>query len=216
MSRLKTAMVAGLGLLISAPVVWAQLSMVMWVDFERAVVESAEGKKASEKFNSTLQAKQGEIEKRQKELEDQQKKLQNGARTLSEAAKADIQKDIDRRTTELQRVNEDAQKELQAMRDLLLRPIAERATALLQAMAVEKGYTLVVDVSNPENNVLWANPKNDITAELIKRIDAAAPAQTSKPEPPKPAPSTSTPTSPRPAAPATPRPTTPAPTPKPQ
>src|SRR5262245_18319254 len=212
MSRLKTAMVAGLALLISAPVVRAQLSMVVWVDFERAVVESAEGKKSSEKFNSTLQAKQGEIEKRQKELEDQQKTLQNGARTLRDAAKTDIQKDIDRRTTGLQRVNEDAQKELQAMRDQLLRPIAERATALLQAMAVERGYTLVVDVSNPENNVIWANPKNDITAELIKRIDAAAPQQTAKPEPPRPAPPATRP----PAAPGTPRPTTPAPTPKPQ
>ena len=126
MSRLKIATLAGLALLISAPVVWAQLSIVMWVDFERAVVESAEGKKASEKFNSTLKAKQGDIEKRQRELEDQQKKLQNGARTLSDAAKADLQKDIDRRTTELKRINEDAQKDLQGMRDQLLGPIAQR------------------------------------------------------------------------------------------
>jgi len=212
MSRLKIATLAGLALLISAPVVWAQLSIVMWVDFERAVVESAEGKKASEKFNSTLKAKQGDIEKRQRELEDQQKKLQNGARTLSDAAKADLQKDIDRRTTELKRINEDAQKDLQGMRDQLLGPIAQRATAILQAMAAEKGYTLIIDVSNPENNVIWANPKNDITAELIKRIDTATPPQTAKPEAPKPAPSTTRP----PAAPGTPRPTAPAPTPKPQ
>jgi outer membrane protein len=212
MTPLKTAVVAILALLISVPSAWAQNLKVVVVDFERAVVESAVGKKSSEKFNSTLQAKQAELEKRQKDLEDQQKKLQNGARTLSDAGKADLQKDIDRRTRELQRINEDAQKELQALRDELLRPIAERATAILNAMAAEQGYTLVVDVSNQESNVLWANPKNDITAELIKRIDAAAPADTGKSEAPKPA--TPSQAAPRPAPPATtPKPTQPAPLP---
>src|SRR6059036_1235037 len=100
-------------------------------DFEKAVVESAEGKKSSDKFNAALQSKQADAEKRQKELEDAQKKLQTQERTLSETAKANLQKDIDRRTTELQRFNEDAQKELQSLRDELLRPIAERASAIL-------------------------------------------------------------------------------------
>jgi len=188
-----------LALLFSAPMVRAQLSSVVVVDFERAVVESVEGKKASEKFNAALQAKQAEVDKKQKDIEEQQKKLQNGARTLSDAAKADLQKDIDRRTTELKRTNEDAQKELQTARDELLRPIAERATAILNAMATEQNYTVVVDTSNPENNVLWVNPKNDVTAELVKRIDAAAPKEPAKTEAPRPS---SAAPAPRPAAPA--------------
>ena len=201
MNRLKTPVVAILALLFSAPMMRAQLSKVVVVDFERAVVESAEGKKSSDRFNGMLQAKQTEIEKKQKELEDQTKKLQNGARTLSDAAKADLQRDIDRRTTELQRINEDSQKELQVTRDELLRPIAERATAVLNAMAAAEGYTLVVDVSNPETNVLWANPKNDITADLIKRIDASMSQETKAPAAPAATPRPIAPVAPRPAAP---------------
>jgi len=170
---------------VSAPLLRAQVSNVAVVDFERAVVESVEGKKASDKFNVTLKAKQADVEKRQKDLEDNQKKLANGTITLSATAKADLQRDIDRKTTELQRLNDDTQKELQALRDELLRPIAERATAALNAMAAAEGYTLVIDISNPENNVIWANPKNDITAELIKRIDAAPPKEPAKTEAPK-------------------------------
>ncbi len=211
MNRLKLPIAVLSTLLISTLPVRAQNSKVGVVDFERAVVESVEGKKSSEKFNAQLQAKQTDIEKKKKELDDQQKKLQNGARTLSDPAKADIQRDIDRRTTELQRINEDAQKELQAMRDELLRPIAERATAILNAMAAEQSYTMVIDVSNPENNVVWFNPKNDITPDLIRRIDA----QTPKTEPAKTeAPKTPVPTTARPATPApTPRPATPTPAP---
>jgi outer membrane protein len=221
MNRVKILMLGILALLLSPLVLQAQLSTVVVVDFERAVVESQQGKKASEKFNATLQAKQGEIEKRQKELDDQQKKLQNGARTLSDQAKGDLQKDIDRRTRELQRLNEDAQKELQGLRDELLRPIAERATAVLQAMAAEKGYTLVVDVSNQESIVLYVSEKSEITAELIKRIDAAMAEEGSKTEAPKPSGTPPanrpgvTPPAPRPTtqAPNAPKPSAPAPTP---
>ena len=152
----------------------AQNSKVAAVDFERAVVQCAEGKKASEKFNAAVQAKQTELAQRQKDIDDATKKLQNGARTLSDSAKADLQKDIDKKTTDLQRLNEDAQKELETMRDELLRPIAQKATALLNAMAEQQGYTLVVDISNPQSNVVFVNPKFDITEDLIKRIDAEA------------------------------------------
>jgi outer membrane protein len=216
MNRLKTPVVAIVALLISAPMMRAQLSKVVVVDFERAVVESEEGKKASDKFNGILQAKQGEVEKKQKELDEQQKKLQNGARTLSDQAKADIQRDIDRRTTELQRLNEDAQRELQASRDELLKPIAERASAVLGVMAEQENYTLVIDISNPESNVVWKNPKNDITDELIKRINASS-AATGKTEAPK-APAPATPpasTGTRPTPPAAPKTTPPPAAPKP-
>jgi len=216
MIRLKLSLLAGtLFTVLAGPtLVQAQLSKVAIVDFERAVVESAEGKKASEKFNVTFKAKQEDLEKRQKDIDDSTKKLQNGARTLADAAKAEIQRDIDRKNTELQRVNEDAQKELQSLRDELLRPIAEKATALMNAMAEEQGYTLVVDISNPQTNVVFWNAKNAVTDELIKRIDAAPPAVSEAPKQTAPAagaarPATQAPAAPKSTAPATPPPTAP-------
>ena len=195
-------MFTGFALLVFIPVALAQLSNVVVVDFEGAVVQSAEGKRASDRFSAAVKAKQDELGKKQQELDDQTKKLQNGARTLSDDAKATLQRDIDRRTTELQRLNEDAQKELGLTRDELLRPIADRASAILNAMAAELNYTLVIDVSNPETNVIWKNPKNDVTEELIKRINASAPKEPAKPAA---APATNKPTPPA-TKPTTPRP----------
>ena len=188
-------------LLISAPLVCGQLSKIAVVDFEKAVVESVEGKKSSDKFTGTLQSRQTEGEKRQKELEDIQRRLQTQERTLSDTAKANLQKDIEKRTTELQRFNEDAQKELQSLRDELLRPIAERATAILHAMAAEGGYTLVVDLSNQQNNVLWFNPKNDVTEELVRRINADTSNTSDAARPPASAPAAPRARTPGPAAP---------------
>src|SRR5437870_9877792 len=221
MTHLKWPLLLTVILLFPLIPVRSQTSRIAVVDFEKAVVESVEGKKSSEKFNATLQSKQADAEKRQKELEDAQKKLQTQERTLSETAKANLQKDIDRRTTELKRFNEDSQKELQSLRDELLRPIAERASAILNAIAAEQGYTVIVDISNPQNNVVWFNPKNDITEELTRRIDAQTPktseaAPSSAPSPARPASpapvpprvATPAPTAPRPAAPG-PAPVTP-------
>ena len=190
--------------LVTAPaVVRAQNSKVAAVDFERAVVQCAEGKKASEKFNASVQSKQAELAQRQKDIDDSTKKLQNGARTLSDSAKAELQRDIDKKTTDLQRLNEDAQKELEAMRDELLRPIAQKATALLNAMAQQQGYTLVVDVSNPQSNVVFVNPKFDITEDLIKQIDAEAAKAPASSEAPKTAPPASNAARPPATSPAT-------------
>ena len=37
----------------------------------------------------------------------------------------------------------------------------------------DRSYAVaLLDISNPQNNVVWFNPQNDITAELTKRIDA--------------------------------------------
>jgi outer membrane protein len=211
MTRLKLSLLAiTISTVLAPALVRAQNAKVAVVDFERAVVESTEGKKSSEKFNATLQAKQADLEKRHKDIDDATKKLQNGARTLSDAAKAELQKDIERKNTQLQRLNDDSQKELQTLRDELLRPIAERATALLNAMAAQDGYTIVIDISNPQTNVVFSNPKNDITAELVKRLDASAPAppagQTAAPKSPAPAPGATRPTTP---ATQTPKPPTP-------
>src|SRR5438094_5592012 len=218
MVRFKLLLLVIMTVLVSAPLAQGQTSKVAVVDFEKAVVESVEGKKSSDKFNGTLQAKQADGEKRQKEVEDAQRKLQTQERTLSDTAKANLQKDIDRRTTELQRFNEDSQKELQSLRDELLRPIAERASGILNALAAEQGYTVIIDISNPQSNVVWSNPKNDITEELTRRIDAATKTtEAAKP----PAPSPVRPATPAPAppprtvapAPGIPRPTAPTPAP---
>src|SRR5205809_2360479 len=149
MTHLKWPLLLTVILLFPLIPVRSQTSRIAVVDFERAVVESAEGKKSSEKFNVKLDEKQKEVEKRQKELDEAQNKLRAQERVLSDAAKLDLQREIARRQTELTRLNEDAKKELGALRDELLRPVADVAGKILNAYAADQGYTLVIDVSNP-------------------------------------------------------------------
>ena len=59
MARFKLSLPVIMTLLVSVSLVHGQTSRVAVVDFEKAIVESVEGKKSSDKFNGTLQASHG-------------------------------------------------------------------------------------------------------------------------------------------------------------
>ena len=144
------------------------------VDMQRAIVQSAEGKKAELNFTAKLEQYRKDIETRQKHLEDQQNKLKTQDKILSDSVKADITKDVEKTQTELTRAQEDAQKSLDALRDELMRPIAQVAQSVLMNFAQQHGFTLIIDSSNPQNNsIVYVDEKNaDITDAVIKLIDA--------------------------------------------
>jgi outer membrane protein len=145
------------------------------VDFQRAITENSDGKKAQEKFVAELTKRQKEFDDKQKSLTDAQTKLQTGDKALSDTAKADLAKTIDRLNTELQRMNDDAQKDLGELQQQLFRPIAEKAQDAVKSYSTENGFAVVFDVSSQANSIIYRDDIADITTEIIRRIDTAAP-----------------------------------------
>ena len=161
------------------------------VDFQKAVIENAEGKKAQEKFMAEVNKRQKEFEGKQKSLSDAQNKLQTQAQVLTDPVKAELNRQIDKLNTELQRMNDDAQKELGDFQQQLFRPIMEQTQKVLQAYSVENGFAVVFDVSSQANSIIYVQDVADITTEIIRRVDAtvakapaAAPAVAPKPAEP--------------------------------
>jgi outer membrane protein len=144
------------------------------VDFQKAVVENAEGKKAQEKFMAEFNKRQKDFEDKQKAMTEMQTKLQNGEKALSEPAKADLAKQIDKLNTELQRMNDDAQKDLGELQQQLFRPIAEKTQEAVKTYSSENGFGVVFDSSSQANSIIYVQDVADITTEIIRRIDATA------------------------------------------
>ena len=144
------------------------------VDFQKAVIENAEGKKAQEKFMAEVNKRQKEFEGKQKSLSDAQNKLQTQAQVLTDPVKAELNRQIDKLNTELQRMNDDAQKDLGDFQQQLFRPIMEQTQKVLQAYSVENGFAVVFDVSSQANSIIYVQDVADITTEIIRRVDATA------------------------------------------
>lgn len=165
---------------LMAGVAEAQLKVAV-VNFERAVVESAQGQQAVEEFNAIYEERTREIETRQQEIAELQNRLQTQGRALSETASADLTRDIERKQTDLNRLSEDIQRDLQTLQENLLRPIADVARRILSEYAAENAFTIILDVSNPQTNIVYASAEADITTELIRQIDAEMAAAQSPP-----------------------------------
>src|SRR5438094_701785 len=71
-----------------APAAGAGAGRVAVVDFQKAVVDNSEGKKAQEKFMAEVNKRQKEFEEKQKSLADAQNKLQTQGQALSDTTKA--------------------------------------------------------------------------------------------------------------------------------
>jgi Skp family chaperone for outer membrane proteins len=160
-------------LLAQAPPASSGAGRVAVVDFQKAITENADGKKAQDKFTAELNKRQKDFEDKQKLLTETQTKLQSD-KTLNDATKADMAKQVDRLTTDLQRMNDDAQKELGDLQQQLFRPIAEKTNEVLKAYSTENGFAVVFDSSSQANSLIYVQDVADITTEIIRRVDATA------------------------------------------
>ena len=156
----------------AAPAASGTTGRVAVVDFQKAVLENVEGKKAQEKLMAEVSKRQKDFEEKQKSLQDAQGKLQTQDKALSDTAKADLSRQIEKLNTDLQRMNDDAQKDIGDLQQQLLRPIADRAQKVLQAYSAENGFSVVFDVSNQTNNIIYVQDVADITTEIIRRVDS--------------------------------------------
>ncbi len=170
----------------AAPAPFPEGAKYAFVNIQRIANESAEGKAASARINALVTKKQAEGAERTKQLQAAQQKLDAGGSVLSEAARATLTKEIDRLTVDIQRFNEDAQEELTALQNDAQAEFQTKLIPVIQTVAKERNLWAVFSAA--DSGVVWGDPGLDISADVIKRLDAAPPAPaaaaTPRPAPP--------------------------------
>ena len=185
-----------------------------FVNIQRVAAESGQGKALSSRVQALNNQKLTQLNEKNKALQTSQQKLDSGASVLSDVARGQLEKDIDRQQTEIQRFTDDAQKEVQDLQTELQSEFQQKLGPVIQQVAQERKLEILF--SALDAGIIWADAGLDLTSEVIRRFDIAAPvAATAAPAAPRAA--TPAPAAPRPAAPApaAPRPAAPAPAPKP-
>ena len=184
-----------------------------FVNIQRVAAESGQGKTLSSRVQALNNQKLTQLNEKNKALQTSQQKLDSGASVLNDVARAQLEKDIDRQQTEIQRFTDDAQKEVQDLQTELQSEFQQKLGPVIQQVAQEKKLEILFSALDAE--IIWADAGLDLTSEVIRRFDAAAPAAAA-PAPAAPRAAAPAPAAPRPAAPApaAPRPAAPAPPPK--
>ena len=156
---------------------------IAFVVLQRVVAESADGKQASAKVQALQQRKVTELNERQKAAQGLQEKLDKSGAVMSEAARGDLTKQVERAQVDLQRATQDAQAEVQELQQQLQEEFQRRIAPIIEAVGKERGLHYIFN--GPDSGLVWADAALDITADVVKKFDASMKAAT-PPAPPKP------------------------------
>jgi outer membrane protein len=163
---------------------FAEGSKIAYIDVQRVASESTEGKAAAAKITDLSQKRTNELAAKNKALDTAQQKLSSGGALLSDDARAQLQKEIDKLQLEIQRTQQDAQTELDELNRQLQNDFQRKLGPVIQDVASEKG--LFVLLSRGDAGIVWADNSLDLTSEIIRRFDAAMAAGKPPAAPPKP------------------------------
>ncbi|HLG54484.1 MAG TPA: OmpH family outer membrane protein [Vicinamibacterales bacterium] len=161
-----------------------------YVRVDRIAAESAEGRVAADRIKSLQEQKQRELQEKNKNLLAAQQKLDSGGSVLSDAARTQLQTEIERQQRDLQRFTEDAQQDVQSLAATVEEDFNRKLTPIIDKVAKDKQVHFVFNAT--QSGLVWADPGMDLTGDVIAAMNAPGAAA----RPPAAAPSA-------PAAPAT-------------
>jgi len=134
---------------------------------------SADGRAAVSRVNALIQKKQTENADKAKLLQGNQQKLQTSGSVMNEAARVQLEKEIEKQTKDAERFQQDAQAEVQELQTEVQNEFVKKLSPIVEQLATEKGLHLVFNAS--ESGIAWATPGLDLTGEVIKKLDAPKP-----------------------------------------
>jgi outer membrane protein len=174
------------------------------INIQRVAAESTEGKASTARVQALNQKKIADLNDMNKRLQADQQKLASQGPMLNEAARGELERSIDRQQKDLQRAQQDAQDEVQQLQQDLQNAFQAKLLPIIQEVVAERKITILF--STADAGIVFAETGLDLTNDVIKRFDAAAPVGAAGTPPASPA---ATPPATAPPAPAQPAPTTP-------
>ena len=146
------------------------------VSIQDAIANTNEGKKELEALQQKFAPRQAALQSQNDELENLKKQLQAQGDKLSDEERGSRVRSATEKQKGLQRSAEDFQNEVQQAEQEILNRLGKKMLDVLEKYAKENGYAVVMDVSNPQTPVLYANPGTNITKNLVDAYNAESPA----------------------------------------
>jgi outer membrane protein len=141
------------------------------ISVQGAIVGTHDGQKASQELETKFNPKKKEFDSRQSEIAQLQDQYNKGGSVMNDEKRNQLARDIDEKKKRLERDMQDANEELQSEQQKVLQGLGQRMMAVIEKYAKDNGYTMILDVSNPNTPVLYASSGIDITQDIVQLYD---------------------------------------------
>ncbi len=165
---------------VAAPAGPAKIAVIA---FQVAVAQTNEGQRNFADLQRKFEPKRQQLKTLSDQIDTLTKQLQAQGDTLSDAERANRARTIDDKKKELQRSAEDAQSDFQQQMQDMYNTLASKVYDVLASYAKQHGYTLVLDVAQQQNPVLYASDSSNITKQVIEayNLKSGVPAPPAQP-----------------------------------
>jgi outer membrane protein len=164
----------------AAPAGPAKIAVIAW---ELAVAQTNEGQRDFADLQKKYAPKEASLKTLNDEITTLTKQLQDQGATLSETERANRSKAIDDKKKQLDRETEDLRNDGQQDMQDLFSSLQAKVYDVMQAYAESQGYTLVLDISQQQSPVLFANAASNITKPVIDAYNVKSGVPAPPPQP---------------------------------
>jgi outer membrane protein len=163
------------------------------IAFQVAVAQTNEGQRNFADLQKKLGPRRDRLQALNAEVGELTKQLQTQGDKLSDEQRASRTRTVEEKKKQLQRDAEDAENDYKSESQEAFNGLASKVYEVLLGYAQQQGFTIVLDVSQEQNPVLFASQSTNITKAIIDAynvksgVPAPPAAPASKPATPKPA-----------------------------
>lgn len=165
MSGGRAVLVASLLAILCVPSLAAADVKIGYVDLQRALNESAAGKKAKEDFRGQVERLEGQLKGKKEELDRLKSDLETKGTVMADGQRKKLETEFEQKRLDLKRRFEDSQAELQKKDQELTGRIIQDLQGIIKEVGDRDGYTLILELGS--SPVLYYKKSSDITDDVL-------------------------------------------------
>lgn len=142
---------------------------VGFIDMQKAIQETATGKKAKKELEDEFNKKKKELEKREADIKKMGEDFEKRSMAMNEDARMKKQQEIQGQMRQYQEMAAKSQMEIQKRERDLTQPIVTKLKGIIEDIAKKEDFTMILEKS--EQSVMWAKREVDLTDRVIKEYD---------------------------------------------
>jgi len=157
-----------IGSLVLAACLARAEAKIGYVDMQKAIQSTAAGKKAKTELETEFNKKKKDLEKKEADLKKMGEDLERKKSVLSEEVLSKKQAEFQEEMMKYRDTVGKSQVEIQKKEHDLTAPILDKMKKVIEKVAKDKGYSLVLENSQM---VLFATSDSDLTDDVIKAYE---------------------------------------------
>jgi Skp family chaperone for outer membrane proteins len=158
--------------MFAAPSQTSEAAKIAFINGDEVLETSSIGQQARQQLENSMTQWQERLTALNTDLENLNRQRQEQALTLNEAALARLNQDIEEKSVQLDRLNDDARRDLQRLEQQATLDINSQLGPLVERFAAERGYDLIIDSARLQG-ILYFSPAKDVSEEFLQLVNSS-------------------------------------------